>query len=54
MSEERYTLAEARRMLTEATCADRGHDYQIILAMGNNAPHEVVCLRCGDRWVVAR
>jgi hypothetical protein len=50
--EARYTLEEARRVLTERECGTRGHVFDVhVRASGD--PTLVLCSRCGQSWPVA-
>lgn len=49
MSEQRYTLAEARLEMRRQQCSRHGHDFDIIQSMGE--PVRLVC-PCGRYWSV--
>lgn len=51
MSDQRYTLAEARQKLNEAECDTSGHNYDhVLLASGDLKM--VLCSTCGRSWDV--
>ena len=52
MSEEKYTLAEARDILRAAECAMHGHDFDVV-TNGMDKPTAIICSRCGKSWAMA-
>jgi hypothetical protein len=45
-----YTLAEAKLELARKECEQYGHDYEVVVLIGQNAPRHVLCRRCGRSW----
>ncbi|MEV7013288.1 hypothetical protein [Streptosporangium sp. NPDC051022] len=52
MSEETYTLDEARTVLADQECQHHGHDIEVTTRHGSPDPVSVFCSRCGDAWTV--
>lgn len=49
MSWESDELTAARKLVAEADCRLRGHDFSVIVSM-DNEPRTVYCRRCGRCW----
>jgi hypothetical protein len=57
MSDEMYSLDDARAELLRRECAAEGHDYEVIAVrtLGNAGhPIDVRCTRCGQHWPIPR
>lgn len=46
MSEQTYTLAEARRELARQECQRHGHSWDVVSTLGDG-PVSIVCGTCG-------
>jgi hypothetical protein len=53
MTDKLYTLEEAKNVLANGTCAQIGHDLEIIVD-DKQAPVAVICPRCGGGWAVVK
>lgn len=57
MTDERYTLDEARAELARRACAADGHAYDVIAVRtlaGAGHPVGVRCRRCHSHWSIAQ
>ncbi len=57
MTEQRYTLDEARTELARQECAADGHNYDVISSRSfenpAGTPVDVRCARCKTHWPIA-
>lgn len=52
MSEQRYTLEEAERVLKERECRWHGHDLTFLSTFVTPNPYRVFCGNCNKSWTV--
>ena len=52
MTEQLYTLDEAKRLLAEDACHRIGHDLETFTVDKSVDPVAITCTRCGKGWAV--
>jgi hypothetical protein len=52
VTEQTYTRSEWEKIQRKEICDRQGHDYEIVVTVGRNAPEAIICRRCGLSWAV--